>query len=373
MRGVYLTTYDITNPSDGVAKKIVSQIKCFENAGFDMIIVDANDIPSGNYYKFRKIISKFLATAYVTGCLYDYLINNIDLNTVDFIYIRKGYCDIRQIHALKKIKRINPSIKILMEIPTYPYDQEFGGRRRFLAIPRDKKARKYLYKYLDRIVTYSVDPVIFGIPTLRISNGIDYKKVSLKNTKTHDGINIIAVALFDYWHGYDRILMGIANQKDVVKTNGVVFHMVGEGRALTKYKEIVEENSLEDNVVFHGRLFGEALETIYDVCDIGIDTLARHRVGVNYNSTLKGKEYCAKGLPIISGVITELDDMNCDYYHRVPANDDAVLIDEIVDFYHCMYDGKDAALVAESIRKQSQQIFHFPNTFASIVEYIKKK
>lgn len=35
--------------------------------------------------------------------------------------------------------------------------------------------------------------------------------------------------------------------------------------------------------------------------------MGRHRSGVSFNSSLKGKEYCAKGLIIVSGVKTELD------------------------------------------------------------------
>jgi hypothetical protein len=50
-----------------------------------------------------------------------------------------------------------------------------------------------------------------------------------------------------------------------------------------------------------------SLNDIYNISDIAIDSLGRHRSNVMYNSTLKGKEYCAKGLPIVSGVKTEFD------------------------------------------------------------------
>ena len=373
MKGVYLTTYDVRNQSDGVAKKILSQIKCFQDVDIDMEIVDANHMPISKYFSWRKKMAKVFSTAYTTGCLYDYLIDKIDLKKIQFVYVRKGYCDMKQIRSLKKIKKINPVIQILMEIPTFPYDQEFGGRRKILAIPRDKKARMYLHKYVDKIVTYSNDKKIFGMPTLRISNGIDYERISLKSSScNHEGIHLIAVAFLDYWHGYDRLLLGMAKEQELVRKNGLVFHLVGDGRALASYKQIVKENKLEKHVMFHGRLYGEKLDAVYDECDIGIDTLGRHRVGISYNSTLKGKEYCAKGLPIISGVTTELDSMNCTYYYRVPANDDPISIKEIIQFYHRIYDGKDPKLIAKSIREESKKYFDFPNTFAPIVEYIKK-
>lgn len=374
MKGVYLTTYDIKNQSDGVAKKILSQIKCFNDADIDIEVVDANNAPAGMYYALREKMARVLSTAYTTSCLYDYLIDNVDLMKIQFVYVRKGYCDMRQVRSLRRIKKINPNIKILMEIPTFPYDEEFGGRRKILTIPRDKKARMYLHECIDKIVTYSDDKMIFNTPTLRISNGIDYKRVSLKHSiNNHKGIHLIAVAFFDNWHGYDRLLMGMAKEKDIVKYNDLVFHIVGDGRALESYKEIVKENDLDKNVIFHGRLFGKKLDAVYDECDIGVDTLGRHRVGVYYNSTLKGKEYCAKGLPIISGVTTELDTMNCTYYHRVPANDEAISIKEVIKFYHSIYDGKDPDLIAKSIREESKHSFDFFHTFAPIIEYVKQE
>ena len=71
MKGVYFTTYDIRNQSDGVAKKILSQIKCLQDADIDMKIVDANHMPISNYFSWRKKMAKVFSTAYTTGCLYE--------------------------------------------------------------------------------------------------------------------------------------------------------------------------------------------------------------------------------------------------------------------------------------------------------------
>ncbi|MFK5655764.1 hypothetical protein ACIA4K_04025 [Lactobacillus delbrueckii subsp. bulgaricus] len=56
-----------------------------------------------------------------------------------------------------------------------------------------------------------------------------------------------------------------------------------------------------------GKKEKEELDYYYNICDIGIDSMGRHRSNVYYNSSLKGKEYLAKGLPIVLGVTTELD------------------------------------------------------------------
>ena len=56
---------------------------------------------------------------------------------------------------------------MLLEIPTYPYDGEFtricGGR---LAAFLDRRCRKKLKGLADRVVTFTEDEEIFGIPTI---------------------------------------------------------------------------------------------------------------------------------------------------------------------------------------------------------------
>lgn len=371
MKGIYLTSYDLKDQSDGVVKKILSQIECFKRAGINMRIIDRNCFPET--FKLRIKIMNIISTTYITDFLYQYMVSNINLQEIDFIYIRKGFSNMIQINSLAKVKEINPKITILMEIATYPYDEEFGGRRKLVTIPRDKKARKFLKKYVDRIVTYSKDKEIFGVKTINISNGIDYNRIQLKNNIEHQGVHLIAVAFFDYWHGYDRLINGMAKDIDLVKDNKVVFHLVGNGRAVDEYRQLVEKQGLKDWVIFHGRTFGDELRKIYDQCDIGIDTLGRHRAGVYYNSTLKGKEYCAVGLPIISGVETELDEMGYPFYYRVPADESLVLINDVIEFYKKMYENKKAEEVNLYIRETTMPKFNFYHTFNPIISYIKNR
>ena len=83
-----------------------------------------------------------------------------------------------------------------MEIPTYPYDQEYVLSKRKIQLLIDKCFRKQLAKYLDRIITFSNYKTIFGIPTLQISNGIDFKDIPVKQeaNDTSQEIHLIGVA-----------------------------------------------------------------------------------------------------------------------------------------------------------------------------------
>ena len=67
----------------------------------------------------------------------------------------------------------NMNIRTVIEIPTYPYEAEGRTSLRGRVIQvLDKIFRKKLKKYVDRIVTYSDDKMIFGIKTINTINGI---------------------------------------------------------------------------------------------------------------------------------------------------------------------------------------------------------
>lgn len=373
MRGLYLTAYDLTNKSDGVAKKILSQIACFKRFGIDMTIVDASNLQNVDVDPVKNFISRGLGTSYQTDLLYSYVAKMPNLSEYDFMYIRKGFCDKRQIEALRQIRAQNANLKILMEYPTFPYDKEIRGRKRLVALPIDQKYRKDIARFIDRAVTFSDDSELFGAKTLVISNAIDYDRVKISQQIEHDGVNMIAVALFGIFHGYDRLLMAMARDKELVQSRKIHFHLVGDGFAIKNYKDIVKKHSLEKYVTFHGRLGGELLDKVYDICDIAIDTLGRHRVGCYYNSSLKGKEYGAKGLPMISGVKTDLDKYKEDFYFRVSADESPIALKSIIDFYDDLVSKESKKHLSERIRNTTKKYFAYDVSFKAVLDYVAER
>lgn len=373
MRGIYLCNYDINNTYSGVCKKIKSQVQIFEHNGIEMDVVDANSIE----FKTLGLVSELLKN--LAGCsdynslrLYDAVSQKLQEKEYDFIYMRRSLIDKHHVEFFRSVKQKYPKIKLLFEIPTYPYDNEIRLSRK-IAHFNDKRYRKYTPEFADRIVTYSKDSSIFGVPTLVISNGIDYSKIRERNAEQHEGINVIAVALFERWHGYDRFLDGMYLQPEVVKSNNIHLHLAGKGRVLSVYKEEVEKYGLQEYVHFLGELHNEDLDRLYDVADIALDCMGRHRVGVYYNSSLKGKEYCAHGVPIISGIKTELDSYpEFPYYLRVPADDSILDMNDIVAYYHKCYDGKTSQQLAEDIRARTIQWFDFNNAFKPVIDFVKE-
>ena len=56
-----------------------------------------------------------------------------------------------------------------------------------------------------------------------------------------------------------------------------------------------------------------------------------HRKGMEYSKSLKNREYCARGIPFFYAEIDE-DFEGKDFIYKVPADDDPIDIEEIINF-----------------------------------------
>ena len=269
------------------------------------------------------------------SCITRYAIEN----NIEFVYIRSNHnANPFTIRMVKQMK--STGIKVVMEIPTYPYDSEYEAQGMSKQIAQDKIFRNRLAKHLDAIVTFSDYETIFGQRTIRISNGIDFNSVKIKTVvnNTSKELNLIGVAEIHEWHGFDRLVKGLAQYYSQPKDYIVRFHVVGyffsaEGEA--EFKKIITENNMEDYVILYGKKHGEELDMIFNQCDFGIGSLGRHRVGIQRIKTLKNREYAARGIPFIYSE-TDSDFDNKLYVLKVPADESAIPIQAIIDFYRKM-------------------------------------
>lgn len=349
----------------GIGYKIYKQIEIMKKNGFDVTELCLKK----NTGKVKNILSKLPFMDFRA----DYsLMEQIEDHSI--IYIRYFLINYQMYSWIKRIKQRKKNVKIIIELPTYPYDFEY--RRHHPYILKDRFWRKRLKKYVDRILTFSDDKEIYGIETVNISNGVDINKIKPRTpVKQKDNtINIIAVAKFSFWHGYDRMIQGLADYtKTTTVSEKIKFYIVGYGdeEISEYYSRLIKENNLENTVILTGKMYGAALDELYNKCELAVDSMGRHRSGVGYNSSLKGKEYLAKGLPIISGVKTELDDADVSFYMRVPADDTPIDIKKVIAFYHKVYDAHEPEALISEIRKYCEKNFDIEKCFMPVIELMK--
>lgn len=266
---------------------------------------------------------------------------------------------------------------VLMEFPTYPYEGELH-RQGLRGIPKlvcDRMFRHLCAAHIDAFVTQAEDNTIYGVPCIRVLNGLDFSRHPLREVSqpAPDTVSMAAVASMLPWHGYDRLLLGMAAyyRKETHPMN-LQLHLIGTGRELASYQALVQEHGLSGHVVFHGMQGGEALRRIISGCDIAVGSLAAHRIGLKKLSTLKSREYCAWGLPSVNSTPTDIlpaDDPFCLY---IPEDESPVDMEAVIAFYHRVYrdSGMTADEIARAIRERAQQISDVHQVFTPVLDAI---
>lgn len=371
----FFTVIDFENwEKDGVCKKIISQVNVFKEEGYD---VEICYLLNGDTYIYSKGVSRLIGhkKGFINkGSLCRYVYDYISSKNYDVIYIRYGFAEKEFYRLLKKFRKISKTV--ILEIATYPYDKEFSvGWDRKVALWLDKLYRNRMKKYVDRVVTFSNDHQIFGIPTIKIVNGVDFDKIKIRNIQPkNDTINLIAVASMSRWHGYDRFLNGLGEYYRLGGKRKVVFHLVGNGEEIPVYKNIVSKYHLDDNVVFYGAKSGEELDDIYDKCSMAVASLALHRLNVFLASTLKTREYAAKGLPILTSSEIDIFPSNeCSFICKFSEDEQDIDILQVISFYDSLYNKSSEREISEQIRNYARKICDMDVAMKKVLTFIQEK
>lgn len=147
----------------------------------------------------------------------------------------------------------------------------------------------------------------YGKPVCVIGNGFDTSSVRPRSSPHNPRPKPVFVGSRGQpWHGVDKLVEVAAALPEMD------FHIVGEAAAGTAA-----------NFVAHGYLDWPRLRELYSTTDVGIGTLALHRIGMNEITPLKTREYLAHGLPVI-GAYDDIDLRESAFFLRLPNTESGV-------------------------------------------------
>ena len=305
----YVVRYQLDQPFN-LKAKFDGQIRAFENLGFDVyyLAFDAEHFYLVNGDR-KQVIGKthFGIPGYFhTLCyqdLYTLARKTLRKVPVDCVYWRSAPDLPASLRLAKEINRRNA--RFIYEYPTYPSNTEKSmGVLRWAYGKGAAVIRRKIEQLADGFVLIGEDAggTYNGKPAINISNGINLDVIPARNRKTDpDTLHILALASMSYWHGYDRLIRSLAEYSG---RWDVRIHMVGgnDGGSLPEWKALVQELKLEDKVIFHGQKSGAELDEMFNLCDIGVNSLGMYRKGFSVTSELKSREYAARGLPFVCSV-----------------------------------------------------------------------
>ena len=337
MRALIVYRVDISIfENGGVARKLQGQGFGFVQNGYE---VDSIYLSEHGLYKNNVLVkpvshSKIPRNLFKIKHIYDEIIKNVDAKEYVLILVRHHLILPGFVRMLQHFKDSNPKVKVVIDLPTYPYYQEWEGAIGKQLLKIDAKNRVDLQPYTDLILHYGAEKELFGIPCLQSTNGIlpTGKRYS-RAARDPKVIHLLAVGKWRYWHGLERVIIGLSNFYRKEHDMEITLHVVGDGEELAKYKAIVLGEGISERVVFHGGLSGNELDLLIEKADLGIGTLALYKKNVFIDSSLKHRSYCQHGLPFIL-YNEDLDfPAELDFVYYIP-HDGCVQMEELIDFYN---------------------------------------
>ena len=353
----------------GIDKKILNQIDVLnkEHNKCDLIIMENNNINKMNFIlKYLKLILPYSNLMPVWSL-------NKDLLYTDFIYFRRpSALNYQMLKVFKLIKDKNPKVKIIMEIPTYPYNKEYLVKPYlFPLLIKDLYNRGKIKNIVDRIAIQNDISEVFGIKTLNFTNGINVSKIFPKKINTDkDVINICAVASLEPWDGYERVIKGLYNYKKSHQRK-IIIHIVGQGSEKKKYEKLVSKLKLTQDILFYGKLSGSDLDKIYDKSELALDVFGMYKKNNDVATSLKSREYLAKGLPIILGCKVDIITDDYKFALRYPNRKDEIDFLRIIDFYDSIYLNNSKIDIINEIRSYAYEVCDISKTMIEIIDYLK--
>lgn len=373
---LYVVRYQLDKPFN-LKAKFDGQIRAFENLGFDVYYLAFDQryfyLMNGEQ---KQIIGKthFAVPSYFhTFCYWDmYALAHKVMRRISFdcVYWRSAPHFPTSYRLAKYIHKTG--VWLIYEYPTYPLNMEKQmSFARALYSRYSSGIRKKIDGLADGFVLIGEDAggSYNGKIAVNISNGIDLEGIPARNRAIDPHtIHILALASMSYWHGYDRLIRSLAQYKGEFN---VQIHMVGgnDGGALPEWKSLAQTLGLENTVLFHGQMSGAELDSMFDLCDIGVNSLGMYRKGFSVTSELKTREYAARGLPFVCSVDDPALHHTCTPMWLRVANDDSIpSMEEIVSF--ALRTREDGTIV-EKLRSYAQEHLTWESQYRKVFDKFK--
>ena len=375
---LYLVRYPIYEDFN-LRGKFDGQLAAFRNLGLDVyhLVFDREYFYLVHDGKKERICkaSTGMPTYFHTKVYYDMhraAIQAAKKNRFDYVYWRGSPVWRSSLTAAKVFRQTGA--KVLYEIPTYCKEGEtdLSAGRRLFRLYENLWNGKLMRCPDVFIFTGDADfDIFYGKPAINIDNGVSLDTLPLRTPgQDPDRIHILALASMSYWHGYDRLIRSLAAYRGGEK---VTIHMVGgnDGGMLPEWKQLTAELKLEDQVIFHDKLYGDDLNRMFDLCDIGINSLALYRKNLDVTSELKVREYTARGLPFVCSVEDPAFRYVQEHFWIMVPNDETIPdMEQILSFAKKM---RTDPRHPEKLRNYAEQYMTWEGQYASVFEMLDKE
>jgi len=319
MRIAYISLHWPRPRSSGIGRKIEEQISTWEQAGHTVRFFShqacknsSDELVPGENFKFQAKsgfpgrilteVNRCWAVVHLLKALRDF--------SPDLIYLRWGM----YVFPSHEIFKIAP---VVVEINTNDVSQHviLGPLlSTYNRITRSIYLRRACgFVFISNELAVNENFSVYRHPGIVIANGIDLSENLPVNapSNTRPRLGFIGTPNMA-WHGVDKLirLAVLCPELDI---------------------DVIGIDKLDDgkvkpgNLFLHGYLDKEEARDALSKVDVGLGTLALHRINMNEASPLKTREYLAYGIPTIFPYKdSDLDDVSIDTILKIPNSEDNI-------------------------------------------------
>lgn len=265
-------------------------------------------------------------------------------------------------------------IKSLVEIHTFDNINEFSD----LGLKIEDRFYGYqLSDYYDTCVGYDDRDSYRGMKVISQVNGVDLARNPLSKTTEFDGkyknsCVMTVVATLGIWGGYERLIKGLDEYYKNGGNRDLTLNIIGSGREYDYYVSLINELGLGERVHMIGPVRSEStLNDYYDVTDIGVGLMGAYKRDDNEKgSSIKMREYCARGIPIIYGYNDVGFSGDEEYLIRFPNNDSVIDINQVLALHDHVMLNRNA--IANKMRKYIEERYTWDLILKPVIAYFNE-
>lgn len=315
----------------GIEKKILAQVRCLRTLGVNVELAGCSserggipgriDLAYNTFTAYKKALREYTED----DCIY---IRGVSIYLLDafLLSMQRTPKVVFEIQAIEK-DELRPSRQIYFK---YKLHKAFQTACVILLEKYIKSRANAVVSVTNEITDHNRTVTGNRLRYLTLGNGVEVSSIPMRHPPgLQDECHVLCVAGVAYWHGLDRFIMSL---KDYTGHRKIHLHIVGDGEELPNIKALVSALHLESKVTFYGFRSGKELDTMFNQCHIAIGSLAGFRVNLNELSSLKSREYCARGIPFMMASKDSDFPENWDYIQMVPATEEPIDMNLVLAF-----------------------------------------
>jgi glycosyltransferase involved in cell wall biosynthesis len=189
-------------------------------------------------------------------------------------------------------------------------------------------------QYLDNQINYINRNIRNKKYFLVNGNGIDTSKLYVRKNPYFDGqtLKLLFVGSGYEYQGFHRLLISMEEYYRSTFKVRIIVHVAGISLEKTYLKKYLKNPIVLESIVFHGFMPPHEIDHLANECHLAVNSLSLHQIGIKIASTLKSREYFARGIPYItSSSDDDIDDEN-PYIIKVSGDENLFDIQELIDF-----------------------------------------